>query len=253
MPHSSWFRTEPVDPAVTCIDEPHVHELLQANVWHVRGAERDLVVDAGLGVASLRAELPWLFANDPLLVVTHTHLDHVGGAHEFTDVAVHAAEAEHVEHPRPVSLFTREACAQLGLDAGLAGELPDLLLDAYPSDDFDPAGFAVRPAAVTRTVTEGDRIDLGDRQLTVLHLPGHSPGSIGLLDERAGVLFSGDVLYDGWLLDTLEGSDVQQYRETMRRLASLPFDVVHPGHGPSFDRTRARQIATTYLEATDAT
>lgn len=49
-----WFRFEAVDEATIMIEEPHVHELLRANTWHVRGGDRDLLVDCGLGVAATR-------------------------------------------------------------------------------------------------------------------------------------------------------------------------------------------------------
>ena len=64
----------------------------------------------------------------------------------------------------------------------------------------------------------------------VLHLPGHSPGSIGLWEARTGTLFSGDAIYDGPLLDAIPGADEDAYRITMERLRSLPVTVVHGGH-----------------------
>lgn len=251
MLDSPWFRTQQVGPAVTRIFEPHVHPFLQANVWHVRGAERDVVVDSGLGVATLRTSLPDLFARDPILVITHAHLDHAGGAHEFDHVVSHPAEADQVEHPRPASLFADDLCRDLGIDsAEFRAALPDLLVDADPLTGFDPRTYAVRPAAVTQTVRDGDQLDLGDRTLTVLHLPGHTPGSIGLLDEATGALFTGDALYDdGDLLDDLDGSDVTQYCATMRRLASTTRQVVYPGHGTAISPDRAHEIAATYLRS----
>ena len=78
--------------------------------------------------------------------------------------------------------------------------------------------YCVLPAPATRTVEEGDVIDLGDRRFEVLHLPGHSPGSIGLWEAESGVLFSGDAIYDGPLLDELPGSDIPIYVATMKRL-----------------------------------
>ncbi|WP_426504027.1 MBL fold metallo-hydrolase [Dactylosporangium sp. McL0621] len=98
-----------------------------------------------------------------------------------------------------------------------------------------------------RTLGDGDRIDLGGRVLTVLHLPGHTPGSIALLEERTGTLYSGDVVYDGGLIDDLPNSDVAAYRRSMELLAGLDVSVVHPGHGPSFDRARLRELAAAYL------
>ena len=96
------------------------------------------------------------------------------------------------------------------------------------------------------TVVEA-RPRVGGRVLTVLHLPGHTPGSIALLEERTGTLYSGDVVYDGGLIDNLPNSDVAAYRRSMEFLADLDVSVVHPGHGHSFGRTRLRRLAQTYL------
>ena len=94
--------------------------------------------------------------------------------------------------------------------------------------------------------------DLGNRSFEVLHLPGHSPGSIGLWEKATGVLFSGDAIYDGPLLDELPGSDIGVYVTTMKRLRSLPVEIVHGGHEPSFGRARLIEIAHAYLARRDA-
>jgi glyoxylase-like metal-dependent hydrolase (beta-lactamase superfamily II) len=83
----------------------------------------------------------------------------------------------------------------------------------------------------------------------VLHLPGHSPGSIGLWDATSGVLFSGDAVYDGPLLDELSNSDIAAYVATMRRLRELPVRVVHAGHEPSFGRERLVELCDGYLRS----
>ncbi len=87
----------------------------------------------------------------------------------------------------------------------------------------------------------------------MLHLPGHSPGSIGLWDARERVLFSGDAIYDGPLLDELPGSDIPDYVATMKRLRDLPVDVVHGGHEPSFGRARLIELCDAYLAKRDVT
>ena len=80
-----------------------------------------------------------------------------------------------------------------------------------------------RPGA-TRIVDEGDEIDLGDRRLTVLHLPGHTPGETGLWEEATRTLFSGDCVYEsGVLLDELPESDIPDYVRSMERLREIPF------------------------------
>ena len=92
-------------------------------------------------------------------------------------------------------------------------------------------------------LAEGDIVDLGDRRFRVLHLPGHSPDSIGLLDERDGIFFSGDAIYDDTLIDDLPDSDRAAYRATMARIIELPVRIAHGGHGESFSGERMREIA----------
>jgi glyoxylase-like metal-dependent hydrolase (beta-lactamase superfamily II) len=243
----TWFEVEEVGDGVTRIGEPHVSGLVSANLWWVRGERHDVVVDTGLGVASLRRHLPAMFGHEPLAVVTHTHLDHVGGAHEFEQVAAHAAEAAAVRSPAPASLDPVTELELLGLETPPGTGLPPSLLKALPERGYDPASYAVRPAAMSRELTDGDVIDLGDRRLRVLHLPGHSPGSVVVLDEGARLLFSGDVVYDDTLLDEMDGAHIPSYVASMRRLLDLEVDRVHPGHGGSFGRDRLREIASEYV------
>jgi glyoxylase-like metal-dependent hydrolase (beta-lactamase superfamily II) len=233
-----WYSVRRVTQALTVITEPHVHPFLRANIWHLRGRDRDLVVDTGLGVASLRDELPELFARDPVVVVTHGHLDHAGGAHEFDDCYTHPSER--LRHPQPASLNGPALAGLLGLDpASLGGPPPRLLLSAVPAAGYSPGTYRVQPPRNVTALRDGDVIDLGDRQLTALHLPGHSPGSIGLLDEARRALFSGDVVYDlsggDELLDDIRGADPDAYAASLRRLASLPIDITYPGHGDPLD------------------
>jgi glyoxylase-like metal-dependent hydrolase (beta-lactamase superfamily II) len=244
---TSWFEVDWVDADLVKVTEPHLNGLVSANLWWVRGTHHDVVVDTGLGVASLRTHVPELFDHDPLAVVTHTHLDHVGGAHEFPRVAVHEAEVAAVAAPEPASLHPPTELALLGLAVPAGTELPPSLLRALPERGYDPDTYAVRPAEVTRTLVEGDLIDLGGTVLRVLHLPGHSPGSIVLLDEERRRLFTGDVVYDDELLDEMRGTDIAAYVASMRRLLELDVEVVHPGHGPTFDGARLREIAEDYV------
>ena len=238
-----------VDDAITHLIEPAVDPLLRCNVWHVRGRDRDLLVDTGIGISSLRAAARHLFDKSLTVVATHAHADHVGGLHEFATRYAHPLESEQLTEPDDfVNLVGARYPATLRLQLSDAGyTIGDLLVTAIPHAHYDVDAHRVRAAPATHLIEEGDVIDLGDRAFTVLHLPGHSPGSIGLWDESTGVLFSGDAVYDGPLLDELDGSNIDDYCQTMERLRTLPVAVVHGGHDPSFGRQRLVELCEAYL------
>ncbi len=245
-----WFERRVVDGGVTLLWEPHVIELMRCNIWHVSGRDRDLVIDTGMGVSSLVVELGELLDRPVSAVATHGHDDHIGSHHEFADVIAHPLEAGLLEDPPLRSLDPVEAWGAEAVDdlarAGYRMDAP-YFVDALPAG-VRLDGFRQHAATVTRRVVEGDVIDLGDRAFEVLHLPGHSPGSIGLWDAAAATLFSGDAVYDGSLLDELPESDIEAYCETMRRLITLPVEVVHAGHDPSFGRRRLVELCEAYLD-----
>jgi glyoxylase-like metal-dependent hydrolase (beta-lactamase superfamily II) len=244
-----WFEWEHLTDGVTRLWEPHVIRVEQCNIWHVRGRQRDLLIDTGMGIASLRTAAQDLFDKALAAVATHTHIDHVGSMHEFSERIVHEAEADALARAAEnFSLLRSDHPVQFIESLERAGyEVGPSFVTAVPYAGFDLQHLARPAAPATRLVREGDVIDLGDRVFEVLHLPGHSPGSIGLWEDATGILFSGDAIYDGPLLDEIEGSDIPSYVATMRRLEALPARVVHGGHDPSFDGARLRQLAREYL------
>lgn len=251
-----WFMLRKVDDDVTLIWEPYVVPFLRCNIWHVKGRDRDLVIDTGMGVSSLRTFAKNILDKPVSAVATHTHLDHIGGHHEFDACIVHRLERDGLLRPsRDSSLVGEEFnpydIASLAIPPLDGYVLQGPVLTRLPDSEFDLKRYAIRAAQSAQIVDEGDVIDLGDRVFEVLHLPGHSPGSIGLWEKRSQTLFSGDAIYDGPLLDTLHHSNVAEYRKTLERLRSLPVSVVHAGHEASFGRERLIEIVNSYLNRTE--
>jgi len=123
----------------------------------------------------------------------------------------------------------------------------EYMLEREPRPDFDPEHYWIEPAPATAFVDEGDTVEVGTRSFTVLHLPGHTPGGIGLLEERTGVLFSGDILYDGPLVDELPESNAADFAASVARLRDLPVSRMHCGHGPSLSTQQMLIVADRYL------
>jgi glyoxylase-like metal-dependent hydrolase (beta-lactamase superfamily II) len=248
-----WFERRRIDDDVTLIYEPHVVSLMRCNIWHVRGRDRDLMIDTGAGVVSLRAFARDILDKPVTAVATHVHADHIGNHHEFDECLVHECEAEGLlTAGRTFTLAGEEfdACdlATLFLPAMDDYVFEGPLITALPHAGYDLSRYRIPPEKSARTVKDGDSVDLGDRAFEVLHLPGHSPGGIGLWEERTGTLFSGDAIYDSALLDTLHHSSIPDYINSFERLRALPISVVHAGHDLSFGRDRLMEITAGYLK-----
>ena len=229
-----WYVTRMLAPGVYVTLEPAVNSMFRAAMVTVIGRDRDLQFDFGCGVLPLRSALP-LSGKPVLAVASHAHIDHIGGFHEFDDRLGHASEAAGFAGQPGVETFASEFRTW-----------PNVA-DPLPVPGWTTADWTLHPAPLTATLAEGDSVDLGDRVFTVLHLPGHSPGGIGLLDERNGLFLTGDAIYDDDILDDLPGASVHDYRVTMDRLRRIDCHLAIGGHGPEMACARMVEIAEDYL------
>ena len=204
-------------------------------------ADRITLIDAGLkGSAEkiLRAveAIGRKLEDVRQIVVTHHHGDHTGGLAELVErtgaqVLVHALDTPVVrgESPPP------------GPSSG--GLLKPLI--SFVSDRMvtPPA-----PVAVDRELTDGDEIDALEG-MAVVHVPGHTPGSIALYCLKRRLLFTGDAVANNFGLRGPIGwytEDMAQAKESIRRLAALDFEAIFFGHGRPISRgaaVRLRRLA----------
>lgn len=235
-----WYDLERRADGVLRVTEPFVDAYYSANLYFLKGRDRDLLVDAGMGILPLKQVLPLTGGKPVLALATHIHIDHVGALHEFDDRAGPASEA---------ALFQT-----MPDEATFAGEYRhrDQPVAREPYAGWRIEDYRLTPAPLTLPLAEDDKVDLGDRVFDVLELPGHSP-CIALFDAKDGLLFSGDAIYDEQLLDDMACSDVAAYCQTMERLIrDIDPRIVYGGHGEPFDGKRMREIARAYLKLRSA-
>lgn len=170
----------------------------------VTGAQKALLIDTGFGLSDLKAYVRTL-TDLPLTVVnTHVHPDHAGGNGQFDTVYVGEHETAETD------------------DGVLFYRLPGM------RDACD----AVKRGGGYRFVhlCDGARIDLGDRVLCVVEIPGHTRGSIALFDENTGLLLSGDAILKRVFYGA--GVPLSTYRAALERAARLPVRDILSAHWP---------------------
>jgi glyoxylase-like metal-dependent hydrolase (beta-lactamase superfamily II) len=231
---TDWYEIRKFADGISLILERYAQDWMRCNMWLIEGRDRDILVDAGLGLRPLKAEIARLRERPAACVCSHCHFDHIGGAREFDVRLGHKADADIHANPD-----LDRTCAR----AWIAGDL----LTALPYEGYELRSFAITPAPLTGYLDEGDVLDLGDRAFQVFHLPGHAPGSIALYEEKTRILFSGDAIYDGGLIDNAWHSDPAVYEHSLHRLREIAVEVVHAGHDESFGRGRLVELIDTYL------
>ena len=220
-----WFAIDHLDDGVVRLREHHIDSYAVGHLWLIAGRERAVVFDAGSGIVSPAPVIDGLVSTPVLCVSSCSGFDHAGGWHSFASRGCHADDADDLADPR-------EENAEIG---------EYLTLDrftALPFPGFDPADHQMVGAASTETLVDGQQLDLGDRELSVLHTPGRSPGGLSLWDAQNRVLFAGEILYDGDHGPAWPPPDPVAYVDSLERLRTLPVRLVHPGHYESLDRDR---------------
>jgi glyoxylase-like metal-dependent hydrolase (beta-lactamase superfamily II) len=187
------------------------------------------------------------------IVLTHYHDDHRGSAAELAaktgaTVVAHTAEAPVIEGTQPQlapKLVDFEGPIAQGVLARLA---PDRLaaaggqpLSLEELGQVMIVGYGAQPVAVGRTVEDGETVQGGGR---IVHIPGHTPGSIALYVPALGVLFTGDTVasHEGQVIPGVFNVDRPEMMRSIQKLAALDVRVACFGHGAPATHDAGRQI-----------
>jgi glyoxylase-like metal-dependent hydrolase (beta-lactamase superfamily II) len=150
-----WFEVYEIAPNLFVFYESRHFEQTIANL--VIGREKAALIDTGCGIGSLRPAVEAVTDKPVIVINTHTHPDHLGGNREFEEIAMFDHRLSHrvAEQGVPNQIMQTEILAE------------NLVIKPWPRG-FDPSGFALPPFNVSHWLEDGDRINLGDRDLEVL-------------------------------------------------------------------------------------
>jgi hydroxyacylglutathione hydrolase len=199
-----------------------------SNITFIKSHDHHILVDTGTGfyASSLEKALSDLgssFSSITDIILTHSHIDHIGGIIPILEVCsprihLHRAEAEPINR----------------------GDMRYTLEDTF--------GANLPPFKVESILDEGSFLDFGDVKMIVYHTPGHSEGSIVIEIENTGILLTGDTLFPGGSFGRVDfptGSP-EKLVESLKRISEMEFDIGLPGHMNAMKHNAKKSALTSY-------
>ena len=214
-----WFEAYEICANLFVFHEPRHYEGTVANL--VVGEQEAVLIDSGCGIGNLRKAVEEVTDKPVIVINTHTHLDHIGGNHQFDEIAMFDHPLSHRVAEQGVSHET--------LEPEILAE--NLVTKPWPRG-FDPRGCSIPPFRVAHWLRDGGRLKLGGHDFEVIHTPGEAPDHVCLLDRTDRILFCGDILLHGPVWTHLEGGSLKDLVTSYRRLMNYfdQFDRLMPGH-----------------------
>lgn len=161
----------------------HVDEAGLDSAYIVSGKDRGLVIDTGTGIKDLKGLAEKYLSVPYDVVLTHGHVDHAGGISQFDEVWLDAGDIGMAD---AVTVKDREEYIYSMHQTGSTKLMPEAIIPELKTDK--------KPAY--RTLHSGDVFSLGGRELEVAACPGHTAGSVFLIDKADRLIFTGDSVND---------------------------------------------------------
>jgi hydroxyacylglutathione hydrolase len=217
QPGHLWFKTKKLNENVWVITDGDID-----NIYLITGRDSALLIDTGAGIGDLKRFVSTITTLPLIVVNTHSHPDHTGSSFQFDKVYCHKDDAEMIKFfgtkEMRKSTFTNMGGARLA----------------------DSLRIQVKDSLYTMNlvlIKDKHIFNLGDRKIEVVHVPGHTPGSICLLDQKDKYLYTGD--NDNILvwLHPQDALPLDIYLKSLEKLQrrDKEFNTLLPGHGDPID------------------
>ncbi|MDE5803576.1 MAG: MBL fold metallo-hydrolase [Lachnospiraceae bacterium] len=182
-----------MDNIIKIMDHFWIIEETGVRAFLFEGDQKAMLIDTGFGTLPIREMIAGLTELPVFLVNTHTDRDHIGCNKDFRPVYMHPAEMDHYRNQLPEGCRMEDVCP----------------------------------------LWEGDIIDLGYWKFEVILTPGHTPGSIMLLEREKRMLIAGDSIQDGDIYMFGAGRNMQAFQYSLQKMINMSeaFDSIWPSHG----------------------
>lgn len=210
---NDWFTIDQINKHTYIVSEYRHWE--ETHCYLLNGLECSLLIDTGLGICNIYNEIIKLTDKPIFAVATHIHWDHIGGHKYFPNFYAHEAELHWLRGKFPL---TMEQIKEMVVDRC---DLPE----GYDVNKYD--FFQGMPI---KLLNDNESIDIGGRNIQVLHTPGHSPGHMCFWEKESGFLFTGDLVYKDTLFSYFPSTDPNAYLKSLKRITKLPVKHVFPAH-----------------------
>lgn len=227
MLKNKFFTAEEVKPGVWQITNCfNSHARMNTFCYLVEGQTRALVIDTMYGYGDLHAFCRELTDKPLTLVCTHYHGDHAGGCFDFDACYMHALDIPFMRDTVRRAQEDPTAYAQARFAQMKNASLPEYADSILPGDVCLAKPFYFWP------IWDGDSFDLGGKTIEVVHVGGHTPGEIVLVDRADRLCFTGDACNDNTLLNLPGSISVEEYREFLTHFKAFQsaFDTCFGGH-----------------------
>jgi glyoxylase-like metal-dependent hydrolase (beta-lactamase superfamily II) len=210
--NNEWFNLKEIYDGVWIISDK-----TSVNSYLIEGKTESLLIDTGWGLGNLVELVQSLTSLPVKVVLTHGHPDHVNGAFQFTDLYITS------EDMKLLNTFYIKETRQ-----GIIENFKAIIPPNFFKEDWINAKIPY-----PSPVKDGYVFDLGEKELKVIKCPGHTPGSICLLDEKDEILFSGDSILARPVLMNLETSlSLSIYLKSIKNIDNYSdkFNTILSGH-----------------------
>jgi len=212
-----WFEVYQVEKDVWAIYEPFQWQ--EVISYLIIGNKSALLFDTGNGMDNIKSIVDQLTDKPIQILNSHSHFDHIGGNYQFNEILSPSTEFSIANSKGNNSKMIKTEASK----EALCIELPDGVTNK---------NHHIKPYTITSKVQDGDIIDLGNRQLEILQIPGHTDDSIALLEKDSGFLWTGDSFYEGPIWLYFPETDLAAYQKSLARLVKLvpKLKALFPAH-----------------------